>query len=114
MEQIARATGLEPLSWDAPGPGTWIWLGSHIPGAPTPIYRDLHIDAVETGVGQLFERYGVPLRTMRESTVNGKLYSRLEPLFGADKEAAAPPPAAILWLFTRLHPAFRKRAKTSA
>ena len=99
---------MSELRWDPPGPGTWIHDGSHLPGAPTPIYRDAHPIAIRDGIGRVFERMGVPLRTLDERVVNGRLYSRLEPLIGADKDGP-PPPALLLWLAVRVHPEFRRR-----
>jgi pyruvate,water dikinase len=100
------------LRWDAPGPGTWTLDGSHLPGAPTPIYGELHPLALAEGVGRVFARVGVPLGTIEERPVNGRLYSRMRPLVGADK-AGPPPPAPLLWLVVRLHPEFRRRTKTA-
>ena len=98
------------LRWDPPGPGTWTYDGSHLPGAPTPIYREAHPSALREGVGRIFERMGVPMRTLDERVVNGRMYSRLEPLIGADKDGP-PPPAALLWVVVRLHPELRRRTK---
>jgi pyruvate,water dikinase len=59
--------------------------------------------------------FGAPLRTMEMRWVNGKFYRRLVPLLGGSRDLPAPP-APVLWLATRLHPAFRraeKRAKES-
>src|SRR4051794_19230178 len=59
-----------------------------------------------------FERYGIPVRRMAERFVNGHVYVRIEPLIMADKDAA-PPPAAAVWLISRLHPAFVRRRRTA-
>src|SRR5205085_5783506 len=67
---------------------------------------------LEEGIGGMFEEYGVPVRTLAERFVHGKVYARLEPLIMAAKEGP-PPPAAILWLVTRLHPAFRRRNRSA-
>jgi pyruvate,water dikinase len=102
----------DELRWDPPGPGEWTWDGAHLPNVPTPIYRAVHQQTLSTSIARMFERYGVPLGTIREEFVNGRGYSQLTPLVG--KPGAAPPPKPVLWLATRLHPAFRRRAKAAA
>jgi rifampicin phosphotransferase len=102
----------EPLTWEPPGPGFWEWQGSHLPGIPTPIYKDIHVESLTTGVAAMFERLGVPLGGMDEEFVHGRCYASLRPLVG--KRGASVPPKPVLWLAVRLHPAFRRRAKTAA
>ena len=99
------------LTWDPPGPGTWTFDGSHVPGAPTAMYTALHIKTIGDGLAAVFERYGIPLEKMDERVVNGRLYTRLRPVVGPDKESSKPPPAAVLWLATRLHPLLRRKAR---
>jgi pyruvate,water dikinase len=41
------------------------------------------------------------------------MYTRLQPLIGANKKPRRPPPTAILKILTRLHPEFRARNKTA-
>jgi rifampicin phosphotransferase len=101
-----------PPTWEAPGPGFWEWQGSHLPGVLTPIYRELHVESFTDGIATMFERLGVPLGGMDERFVNGRAYASLQPLVG--KPGSAPPPKPVLWLAVRLHPAFRRRAKTAA
>jgi len=105
-------TSVDELTWEAPGPGFWEWQGSHIPGVPTPIYGAVHLHTLPTSIGRMFERYGVPLHTMDEAMVNGRLFASLQPLVG--KAGAAPPPKPLLWLATRLHPEFRRRTRRAA
>lgn len=83
---------------------------SHAPGAPTPLFRRFNSEAIEEGMATVMARYGAPLRGMEVRFVNGKFYRRLVPLVGANSKAP-PPPAAVLWLLTRVHPAFRRREK---
>jgi pyruvate,water dikinase len=100
------------LVWEPPGPGFWEWGGSHVPNVPTPIYGELHMRTIEESIGRMFTRYGVPLRTMAERRVNGRLYTSLQPLVG--KAGSTPPPKPVLWLALRLHPEMRRRNKTAA
>jgi pyruvate,water dikinase len=103
---------LGDLSWEAPGPGSWDWAGSHLPGVPTPIYAALHQATTAAGTARCFERYGVPLKEMQERFVNGRAYATLAPLLGSGGRAA--PPKPVLWLASRLHPELRRRTRTAA
>ena len=58
----------------------------------------------------IFAEWGAPLDTMEVRFVHGKMYRRLVPLVGADR-TGPPPPRPVLWLATRLHPAFRRRER---
>lgn len=107
-------TTTEP-TWTKPGPGTWELDSSHAGPAPGPIQRDLYERCIDRGMTDGLALFGAPLRTMHCRFVNGKFYRRLVPLIGGNSNMK-PPPAAALWLATRLHPAFRraeKRAKES-
>jgi pyruvate,water dikinase len=59
-----------------------------------------------------FETFGGPLDTIAFEFVNGKAYRRLVPLVGGDR-SGPPPPAPVLWLASRLHPAFRRRNRVA-
>jgi phosphohistidine swiveling domain-containing protein len=100
------------LTWEPPGPGRWEWQGSHLPGIPTPIYRDIYCQGLLVGVAACFERLGVPLAGLEPRFVNGRSYTSLQPLVG--KRGATPPPKPLLWLALRTHPAFRRRARSAA
>ena len=103
------------VRWTKPGPGTWELDLSHAGPAPCPIQRDIYETCLERGTADGFSRFGAPLRSMQMRWVNGKFYRRLVPLVGATRDMP-PPPKAVLWLATRLHPEFRrqeKRAKQS-
>ena len=102
-------------TWTKPGPGTWELDSSHAGPAPGPIQRDLYERCIDRGMTDGLALFGAPLRTMHCRFVNGKFYRRLVPLIGGDSDRKAPP-AAALWLATRVHPAFRRaerRAKES-
>jgi len=101
------------LTWDAPGAGRWQSDTTHFPGSPTPMQREFHFPHMAAGIGRMFERYGVPMDTFAYRLVNGRVFSRLMPLIGAEKDATKMPPAPVLWLAMRLHPEFRKRTKNA-
>jgi phosphohistidine swiveling domain-containing protein len=95
----------------APGPGTWELDAAHFPATVSRIARDVMETAVHVGLGEGFSLLGAPLSTMDVAFVNGRMYRRLVPLIGGDRSGT--PPNAVLWLATRLHPTFRKRARTA-
>ena len=102
----------DELTWEAPGPGYWEWQGSHLPGIPTPIYREVWANGLNVGVSRCFERIGVPLAGLEPQFVNDRAFTSLRPLVG--KRGATPPPKPLMWLALRVHPEFRRRAKTAA
>ena len=99
-------------TWDPPGPGEWEYDGSHSPPAPTPLFREVSSRSATDAYRWVFETYGGPLDTIEMRFVNGKAYRRLVPLIGGDR-SGPPPPGPVLWLVSRLHPAFRRREKTA-
>ncbi|MDA3031208.1 MAG: PEP-utilizing enzyme [Actinomycetota bacterium] len=74
--------------------------------------RDLITMAMPSGMSEGFDLAGAPLKTIDVGFVNGRMYLRLTPLVGGGRDLPAPS-KSVLWLMTRLHPAFRKRAKRS-
>ncbi len=101
------------LTFDAPGPGRWTLDRSHFPGGTTPITEWLITDCMGTGMEKVFAEVGVPAKRIDARFVNGFMYTRLIPLIGGDRPPGKLPPAPILKLATRLHPAFRARTKAA-
>jgi len=101
---------VDEVSWDRPGPGTWLLDASHCGPAPGPITRHLLASTIESGLAEGLGLFGAPLKGMEVRWVNGKFFRRLVPIVGADSNRSAPP-APVLWLASRLHPAFRKQEK---
>ena len=97
-------------TFETPGPGSWEYDRSHCPPAPTLLFRRVASESMETAYRTVFEKYGAPLLSFGVTFVHGKMYRRLIPLIGGDK-SGPPPPKPVLWLATRLHPAFRRREK---
>ena len=98
------------VTFEPPGPGTWEHDLSHCPPAATPLFQRVASTTMTTTYRSVFERWGAPLDTMEVRFVEGKMYRRLVPLVGAER-TGPPPPNAVLWLATRLHPAFRRRER---
>ncbi len=106
---ITTDTGTE-ITFVPPGPGTWERDVSHCSPSATPLFRRLASTTMPAAYAGVFERWGAPLQTMDVRFVNGRMYRRLVPLVGADR-TGPPPPRPVLWLATRLHPAFRRRER---
>ena len=102
----------DAVTWEKPGVGTWDLDSSHCGPAPSPIQRALYEEAVDRGMSEGLALFGSPLRTMQMRFVNGKLYRRLVPIVGGESNMK-PPPGPILWLVSRLHPAFRRQERTA-
>lgn len=98
----------------SPGPGEWALDRSHFPGGTTPISQWLMTESMSRGMERVFGEIGVPASRIDAAFVRGFMYTRLRPLIGADRPARRLPPLAVLKLVTRLHPAFRSRAKLAA
>ena len=100
------------VSWEAPGPGTWELDASHFEPTVSRIVADLISDGTCRGFTEGFELLGAPLHHVATRFVNGGMYQRLVPLVAAGKDGP-PPPAWVLKGITRVHPAFRRRARQS-
>jgi pyruvate,water dikinase len=103
-------TAHDAATWIKPGPGTWELDTSHCGPAPGPIQRAIYSHGLDAGMAEGLALFGAPLKTMEMRWVNGKFYRRLVPLVGGDRDLKTPP-APVLWLASRLHPAFRKQEK---
>lgn len=100
-------------TWEAPGPGTWELDTAHFDPAVSRPVRDLMSDAMRKGLAAGMELAGAPLDGIDARFVHGRMYLRMAPLVGGSRDLPTPP-TPLLWLVTRLHPAFRRRAKRSA
>lgn len=96
-------------TWDAPGRGHWSLERSHFGGVFTVAYRDVYQRGQHDGMRSTMARYGLPVSHMAIGFVNDRPYMRFVPLFEPPARVARrPPPAAMVWLLARLHPAFRR------
>jgi pyruvate,water dikinase len=103
------ATG-EVLDWTKPGPGTWTLDGSHFKADSSRLAQRAVEVGMKDGIEQGFDLIGSPLRGLQPAFVNGNFYIRMVPLIAGDKDLP-PPPSPVIWLMTRIHPTFRRRAK---
>jgi pyruvate,water dikinase len=74
------------------------------------VQREIYERCIPKGMGEGLDLFGSPLKTMVMHWVNGKFYRRLVPQVGADSDRRPPPPA-VLWLASRLHPTFREQER---
>lgn len=100
-------------TWHPPGPGTWELDTAHYAPTVSRPMRDMITEACETGLEAGMELAGAPLATMQARFVNGRYYRRMVPLIGGDRDLPTPP-KPVLWLVTRIHPAFRRRTRRAA
>ncbi|GMV42261.1 MAG: hypothetical protein AMXMBFR64_39770 [Myxococcales bacterium] len=99
---------METLRWEPPGPGVWEAEAAHF-ARPVPRFgRSQLIDGFAQGFKESTERYGLLLSHFQPAVVNDFMYMRPVP-YGAPPDAAGPPPKAVLWMLTRLHPKLRAR-----
>lgn len=96
----------------APGPGGWMRLADHFPGALTPEYQRLYTETCPPGMAAYMTRYGVVAKSLDVAFVNGHLYITPVPIFGP-REMRRTPPVALVWLMARLHPEFRRRTRAA-
>ena len=84
------------VAWDPPGPGSWELDRSHYASPMTPIAYALARHGMEEAYRDGFASAGVPAAGIELANVNGFAYSRVRPLFGADRDPARPPPELSL------------------
>ncbi|NCG38502.1 MAG: hypothetical protein GWP48_13405 [Actinobacteria bacterium] len=101
-------------TFDPPGPGTWELDRSHYPSGITPIMDELARYGAVTAYRESFARVGVPADGIEFRSVNGFVYTRVRPLFGADSTSTRTPPDWIVKLLGRVHPEMRRREKLAA
>ena len=102
----------DTATFEPPGPGGWVLLADHFPGALTAEYRRIYCETCPPGMASYMERYGVLAKTLDVAFVHGHLYITPVPLAGP-REMKRPPPRAAIWLLARLHPTFRKRTRAA-
>ncbi|SEP09988.1 PEP-utilizing enzyme [Trujillonella endophytica] len=103
----------DPGRWTAPGPGSWVQDGSHVPRPLCRFTSSLITAPFEAGFQETLARYGSLLESLDAVIVDGFLYQRLRPV-GAPPEAAGPPPEPVFRELLETAPALRERVATAA
>ena len=101
------------VTFDPPGPGSWILDTNHLDRPRCGYVADLLDRHATDGFRQGFARYGVLLDTIEFRTVNSLPYMAIRPL-GAPPGATGTPPKWLFTLLLRLHPALRRRIKRAS
>ncbi|MDZ4825090.1 MAG: PEP-utilizing enzyme [Actinomycetota bacterium] len=105
-------TGTDVI-FEAPGPGAWELDATHRGRRPLSPFLRPTLESTAPGFTVLVERYGLPLDRVEAKLVQGCLYFR--PIgIGEGDTPKAPPPAWIMKVATRLHPALRRRNRAAA
>lgn len=108
------STVTEPLTFEPPGPGSWMLDTTHHGTRPLTAYlRPTYERAFGEGLPQMMERYGLPLAGVRTGSVHGLLYFRIVAV-GEPEKGGGPPPPFVLKALSRLHPELRRRNRTAA
>lgn len=106
-----RDMGRESEStWVPPGRGQWHREVAHFPRGQTPVYRAIYEPASATGLAASFARYGLPVSHLEMRHVHDRAYVRLLPLVEPPSLLSGHrPPAAAVWLLSRVLPELRHR-----
>lgn len=101
------------IEFRPPGPGSWSLDTTHHGRRPVTAYlRPLYVEAFTEGMGEVIERYGLPLAELRMGVVEGCGYVRPMAV-GEPEEPKGPPPALVMKVLSRLHPVLRRRNKVA-
>jgi rifampicin phosphotransferase len=101
-----------PRTFTAPGPGGWRRLADHFPRALTAEYQRIYAETCPPGMASYMQHYGVLARTLDVAFVHGHVYIAPVPLAGP-RDPRRTPPRALVWMLSRLHPAFRRRNRAA-
>jgi pyruvate,water dikinase len=104
---------MDDVIFEAPGKGPWELETTHFSRPAARFSSAAYTAAFPIGFAEGTARYGLLLDHLLPKAVNGFLYMQPVP-FMAPEGAMKPPPKAVLWLLTRLHPKMRARIATSA
>jgi hypothetical protein len=98
-------TTASSAAFEKPGTGTWNLDTGHFSAGSSRIGQDLIRTGCSNGSAEGFALMGAPLKQLDAEFVRGRFYLRMTPLVGSGADLPTPP-AAVLWLAARLHPAF--------
>jgi len=107
------ALPLEPMA--RPNPRTaWERSDAFFPEPVTPLVFTAWMPTHTEATRQALELLGIPANGIAHAYLFGRVYDRIVPLVGGESDARGLPPAPIMKLVMRLHPAFRARLKAAA
>ncbi len=113
MTTTAHAlTTASSAAFEKPGNGTWNLDTGHFSADSSRICQDLIRVGCANGSAEGFAMMGAPLKQLDAEFVRGRFYLRMTPLVGGGLDLPTPP-APVLWLAARLHPAFRRAERTA-
>jgi rifampicin phosphotransferase len=98
-----------PVPADPPD-GYWERDASHFPAPASPLARTTVYPLANSESPMLFRQFGMLGERLDLMDIGGWHYVRAVPIGGKDRK---PPPAPILALMVRLHPAMRRRARAA-
>ncbi|MGY1770474.1 PEP-utilizing enzyme [Blastococcus sp. SYSU D00813] len=108
----AAAPAAEAPRWTAPGPGTWLLDGSHVPRPLCRFTAAAMMDSFRVGLREGAARYGTLLEGLEPADLDGFMYIQMRPL-GAPPDAAGPPPEPVFRALLQEVPALRERLATA-
>lgn len=110
----ARPITALPRKPDMPelGCGTWMKDSAHLSEPLTPFGASVYVDALAGGMRAAFAEFGLLIEGLDTVVRGGELYGRPRPV-GAPPGATGTPPAFLIGLLSRLHPALRARMKAA-
>ena len=91
-----------------PDKGFWEKDTSHFPSPVTPLGASTYLPATEDATAVLAQEWGIPAERTETRAIGYEVYTHLVPMGG--KEGPAPP-SWIIFLVSRLMPAFRQRRR---
>lgn len=103
--------GSMSLLFTPPGPGTWELDSTHFPRPAAPVTQVIFSRCFPAGMARATARYGLVLDRLAYAAVNGWLYHQARIV--AAPPGAPAPPKLVVQLLARLHPEYRRRAKSA-
>ena len=100
----------QPPEIEIPDKGFWAKDYSHFPSPITPLGASTYLPATEEATAIMCQEAGLPAERMEQRAIGYEVYTRLVPMGG--KEGPAPP-SWMIYLVSRLMPAFRQRRRTA-
>jgi phosphohistidine swiveling domain-containing protein len=74
------STTEQPLTFEAPGPGSWDLDSLHFPRPVTPYWAAMHPEPFSLGYGDMTAYYGVPIQTRLTAYPGGFCYGTMQPI----------------------------------